>query len=446
MVRSSPLCVVALAGMGASFQTDMAPIRFLGHHKSQPGNSHIRWRGRNLPRRSIATPYAKQSLMSSTVAVQTGNEENTIQNKFFPVSPDEVDTETVNGEQSMEINFQQVNGVQETVAGTSEKLTLKEKTMAAAVLVASIASFVSLILFSGAGSWRYFTAGGICAAFSHSLTTPIDVIKTRQQVDPELAGKGVIKSTMKIIKKNGIGTLLAGLGPTTVGYLIEGAVKFGVYEILKPVIGTMLGQLATFLSMPFINSKFISFLLSGFAAGTVASVSLCPMESLRIKMVAEPEYAQAGLVQGSIKMAKTNGISGFWKGFTPMLCKQVPYTVTKNVSFDFFTTMCYSALRVWGVNICSRYKLLIPLLSAMMASVLSTISSQPGDMLLSLVSSQEGVKRTREFTKEILKENGIKGFFVGIKARFVHVGVIVTLQLLMYDYIKRLCGIAATGL
>ena len=255
-----------------------------------------------------------------------------------------------------------------------------------------------------------------------------------------------MKSTMKIIKKNGVGTLLAGLGPTTVGYLIEGAVKFGVYEILKPLIGMILGQLATFLSMPFINSKFISFLLSGFAAGTFASVALCPMESLRIKMVAEPEYAQAGLVKGSIKMAKRFGISGFWKGLTPMLCKQVPYTVTKNVSFDFFTTMSYSALRVAGVAICSRYKLLIPLLSAMMASVLSTISSQPGDMLLSLVSSQEGGKRTRDFTKEMLKENGIKGFFVGINARFVHVGVIVTLQLLMYDYIKRLCGIAATGL
>lgn len=446
MVRSSPLCVVALAGMGASFQTDMAPIRVLSHHKSTPGNRHIRWRGTNLPRWSIATPHAKQSLMSSTVAVQTGNEENAIQNKFFPANPDEVGTETVNGEQSMEVNFQQVNGDKETTAVTSEKLTVREKTITATVLIASIASFVSLILFSGAGSWRYFTAGGICAAFSHSLTTPIDVVKTRQQVDPELAGKGVIKSTMKIIKKNGIGTLLAGLGPTTVGYLIEGAVKFGVYEILKPIIGTILGQLSTFLSMPFINSRFISFLLSGFAAGTVASAALCPMESLRIKMVAEPEYAQAGLVQGSVKMAKTYGISGFWKGFTPMLCKQVPYTVTKNVSFDFFTTMCYSALRVWGVNICSRYKLLIPLVSAMVASVLSTISSQPGDMLLSLVSSQEGGKRTREFTKEILKENGVNGFFVGIKARFVHVGVIVTLQLLMYDYIKRLCGIAATGL
>jgi hypothetical protein len=34
-----------------------------------------------------------------------------------------------------------------------------------------------------AGAWRYFLAGGVCACFSHAIATPIDVIKTRQQVD-----------------------------------------------------------------------------------------------------------------------------------------------------------------------------------------------------------------------------------------------------------------------
>jgi len=45
-----------------------------------------------------------------------------------------------------------------------------------------------------------------------------------------------------------------------------------------------------------------------------------------------------------------------------------------------------------------------------------------------------------------MKQDGIAGFFVGIKERFVHVGMIVTLQLLIYDYAKRLVDIAATGL
>ena len=35
--------------------------------------------------------------------------------------------------------------------------------------------------------YRYFVAGGTCAAFSHGITTPIDVVKTRLQANPEVS-------------------------------------------------------------------------------------------------------------------------------------------------------------------------------------------------------------------------------------------------------------------
>lgn len=36
--------------------------------------------------------------------------------------------------------------------------------------------------------YRYFVAGGVCAAYSHGITTPIDVIKTKMQADPKVSG------------------------------------------------------------------------------------------------------------------------------------------------------------------------------------------------------------------------------------------------------------------
>ena len=35
--------------------------------------------------------------------------------------------------------------------------------------------------------YRYFVAGGVCAATSHGITTPIDVVKTKMQAQPEVS-------------------------------------------------------------------------------------------------------------------------------------------------------------------------------------------------------------------------------------------------------------------
>ena len=35
--------------------------------------------------------------------------------------------------------------------------------------------------------YRYFVAGGTCAAISHGITTPIDVVKTRIQANPQVS-------------------------------------------------------------------------------------------------------------------------------------------------------------------------------------------------------------------------------------------------------------------
>jgi hypothetical protein len=75
--------------------------------------------------------------------------------------------------------------------------------------------------------WRFFLAGSICAATSHGITTPIDVVKTRMQTNPEKYKEGVVKAARDIVAVEGPLFLLSGLGPTVVGYGLEGALKFG---------------------------------------------------------------------------------------------------------------------------------------------------------------------------------------------------------------------------
>lgn len=61
----------------------------------------------------------------------------------------------------------------------------------------------------------------------------------------------------------------------------------------------------------------------------VADVFLCPLEATRIRLVSDPTYAN-GLLSAFPKIAKQEGIiRGFYSGFTPILFKQIPYTMAK---------------------------------------------------------------------------------------------------------------------
>ena len=62
---------------------------------------------------------------------------------------------------------------------TSMKKIAKNKIKVASAVTALFVAFSTLIACSGKGAWRYYLAGGICAAISHAITTPVDVIKVR---------------------------------------------------------------------------------------------------------------------------------------------------------------------------------------------------------------------------------------------------------------------------
>jgi hypothetical protein len=175
---------------------------------------------------------------------------------------------------------------------------------------------------------RYFISGGLCAAASHGVTTPVDVVKTRMQAEPDVyKNGGLFKATQNIIQKDGIGVLSGGLGPTLVGYGAEGAAKFGLYESLKPYVANSLH----------LNDLTIPYLIASAIAGAAASLILCPMEKTRIRLVTDPTFAE-GLITGVSKLIEEQGFISIFSGMPAMLSKQVPY-VSKH--FLFVGAKCF---------------------------------------------------------------------------------------------------------
>lgn len=283
--------------------------------------------------------------------------------------------------------------------------------------------------------FRYFVAGGGCAAFSHAIATPVDVVKTKMQAEPEIFNSGVIDAVSLILERDGRKMLLKGLGPTIVGYGLEGGLKFGIYEAMKPNFVNMLASVT--------DSNTVPFLAASVVAGGIASIVLCPMESTRIKLVTTKNFAD-GFVDGFTKLLKEGGVSFLFSGFLAMISKQIPYTMMKQVSFDVFASLFYTAASntMLGPDI----KLGITIMSAFLASLLACLASNPGDVILTKTyNGNYDSDRFVDVVKNIFEDDGFKGFFYGLDARLIHVGIIVTSQLIVYDFFKQLLGLPATG-
>jgi len=169
--------------------------------------------------------------------------------------------------------------------------------------------------------YRYFVAGGTCAAISHGITTPIDVVKTRMQSNPDKY-RSVLPAAASILREEGASALVAGLGPTLVGYGIEGALKFGVYEVMKPLVVLAFRELG--FSASGRKPGMLPFLLASIMAGAVASLVLVPMESTRIRMVTDPDFAGVGLLGGLGRLVAEAGLlRTLTVGLGAMLAKQV---------------------------------------------------------------------------------------------------------------------------
>ena len=292
-------------------------------------------------------------------------------------------------------------------------------------------------------------------------------------------GKGLVGATLQICgdqEEGGPSALLNGLGPTVLGYGIEGAMKFGAYEVAKPIFTALLkgGGAETVITE---KRKVLAFILASIVAGSIAAVLLVPMESLRIKQVTDPSFEKDTVLTGLPRIVREDGFFVMMSGVWAMLAKQVPYTFGKQVSFDLVAKFLYGAIDNMSALSSSlsatQLKWMVTLLSAFCASIAACLCSQPGDMILTetySTKSPSGSEKAGKNKKKLRPKNavvvdnnsnkpgnfgkvvrdiygagGIPEFFRGTKARLVHVGMIITSQLMVYDFVKQLLGLPATG-
>jgi len=280
-------------------------------------------------------------------------------------------------------------------------------------------------------------AGGICCGFTHGAVCPIDVVKTRIQLEPQKYNAGLMGGFRTVIKDEGVMALSTGLGATALGYFIQGWFKFGGVELFKIKAVNAMGEKKAW------ENRTSIYLGSAAGAEFIADCFLCPLEACRIRAVADPSFAPS-LPGVATRLLKEEGIvRGFYSGFGPILFKQIPYTMAKFAVQGLVAEKMYAGMAKKPEQCSGFTNMGVALGSGVIAGVASAIISHPADTLLSKVN-KAGAGGTGSITSRMInitKDVGVVNLcLVGLPARCVMIGTLTALQFGIFDSVMRSLG------
>jgi len=288
--------------------------------------------------------------------------------------------------------------------------------------------------------FKYCTIGGIIACGpTHASVTPLDVVKCRLQVDKSLY-KGNFDGWRQIIRTEGAGGLFTGFGATLIGYSLQGAGKYGLYEFFKYKYGQLVGEdIAT-------NYKTSLFLVASASAEFFADILLCPWEAVKVKTQTTLP-PQPGLVFSHFgKALSTDGWAGLYRGLVPLWARQIPYTMVKFATFENTVIAIYNQLPGEKADYSPLAQTGVSFLGGYIAGVFCAVVSHPADVMVSKVNNdRKAGESLGSAMGRIYSKIGFGGLWTGLGTRIIMVGTLTGLQWLLYDSFKAYVGLPTSG-
>jgi solute carrier family 25 (adenine nucleotide translocator) protein 4/5/6/31 len=280
-------------------------------------------------------------------------------------------------------------------------------------------------------------SGGTAAAVSKTAVAPIERVKLLLQVqDASLSiaadkrYKGIIDVLTRIPKEQGFAAFWRGNLANVIRYFPTQALNFAFKDTYKKM----------FLNNVDKNKQFWRFFAGNLASGGAAgATSLCfvyPLDFARTRLAADVGKGSTrefkGLADCLIKIAKSDGIVGLYRGFFVSVQGIIIYRAAYFGMFDtakhvFAKDKKLNFFAAWGI--------------AQVVTIGSGILSYPWDTVRRRMMMQSGrkdvmYKNTLDCALKIVKNEGLKAMFKGAGSNVLR-GTGGALVLAIYDEIQK---------
>nr|BAX57175.1 phosphate carrier 1 [Bemisia tabaci] len=283
------------------------------------------------------------------------------------------------------------------------------------------------------GSNKYFALCGLGGVLScgitHTLVTPLDLVKCRLQVD-QAKYKNVFNGFKVTLAEDGAKGLARGWAPTFFGYSLQGLCKFGLYEVFKVHYSNLIGEENAYLY------RSLLYLSASASAEFFADILLSPMESAKVRIQTQPGFV--GTLREALPLIyKNDGMNGFYKSLVPLWMRQIPYTMMKFACFEKTIELLYKFVVPKPRAECTNgEQLIVTFAAGYIAGVFCAIVSHPADTVVSKLNQYKGAS-----AMDVAKKLGFMGMWQGLLPRIVMIGTLTAAQWFIYDAVKVWLGL-----
>ena len=171
----------------------------------------------------------------------------------------------------------------------------------------------------------------------------------------------------------------------------------------------------------------------------ICACAVCPFEAVRILSV---QSGQPGTVVLREVLA-AEGPAGLFRGLPPLLLKEVPFVVTKFVTFDLASTALAAAVDNAGLTSSAGLVTMLTVASGAVAGVAAILVSQPADAVFTL-ANDEGGTTLSEAVAQVRERPAV--IANGLLPRLVFGVLLVTLQFYFFSEVRAALGVSKNDL
>ncbi|OUM54913.1 hypothetical protein BVG19_g4365 [[Candida] boidinii] len=177
-------------------------------------------------------------------------------------------------------------------------------------------------------------------------------------------------------------------------------------------------------------------LIAGSVSGLVSRFVIAPIDIIKIRLQLQADPMRTnGIIKTLTSIVKNEGITALWKGNVPAEFMYVIYGATQ---FTLYSSLNKTLSHLETSNNFKLSNTTHSLIIGSTAGCMSTFISYPFDVLRTRLASNRSNRFLSVYktTLDILANEGIKGFFGGLKLSMVYVAASMGLSFGSYNFFK----------